>query len=270
MPRPEPSWRSRFDDTVSPFGSTRLARVGPRVQGTHDVAVLRVAGVVAAVALALGGVRRGVHVVDRPPHGRHPTGEEGLPQTLGRDREVGHRAEPAERLAEHAPPVDAERAPQQLEVAHDRVRAEVRQVVGLLLRRHPGQRADRRGAPGAALVDHQHPEVPERPVEPAGTGRHPHRPRRLAAGAALQEHQERLVPAVDVRGLAGEERDGLAVGRRVVEGYVDLVLGQHEAGDVHGAGAVVGHGPDHARGGRRPRRRGCSPQRVASSSSSFS
>ena len=99
-----------------------------------------------------------------------------------------------------------------LGVADDRVGAEVLQVLGLLLRRHARQRADRRRAAGAALVEHEDAELAAAPGR-ARTGRRvARRAGRLEARPALEEHEERPVAAVGVGHLAREHGDTLAVG----------------------------------------------------------
>ena len=98
-----------------------------------------------------------------------PTGDEGLPDAVRRERQVGDGAHAAEALPEHAPRLAGQLAPDQLGVEHDAVGAEVGQVVGLGLRRsEPGQGLPvRRGGPaGAALVEQQDPVVLQRPVQP--------------------------------------------------------------------------------------------------------
>ena len=166
-------------------------RVEPLDERAHPRAVVRVALVVAPVALQHPLVGRAIDVVDVPPDRRQPAGDERLAQPLGRDREVGHDAEAAEALAEDAPALHAELGADRLGVAHDRVGAEVLEVVGLLGGGEAGQRAHRRGAAGTALVEHQDAEVLQRPLEPARRARVPRRPRRLGAGAALEEDEER-------------------------------------------------------------------------------
>ncbi len=203
-------------------------RVEPLDERAHARAVLRVALVVAPVALEDPLVGRAIDLVDVPPDRRQPAGDERLAQPLGREREVGHDAEAAEALAEHAPALDAELGADRLGVAHDRVGAEVLQVLGLLGGAEAGQRADRRGAAGAALVEHQHAEVLQRPLEPARRARVPGRPRRLEAGTALEEDEERPVGAAGIGDLAREHGDRLAARPVVVERERELVLGQHE------------------------------------------
>jgi hypothetical protein len=78
-------------------------------------------------------VRRPVDVVDVGRQGWDATGQEALAQAVRRERQVGEGAETAERLAEHRPGLVAHQlAPDRLGVLHDRVRAEQRQLVGLL------------------------------------------------------------------------------------------------------------------------------------------
>jgi hypothetical protein len=203
-------------------------RVEPLDERAHPRAVVRVARVVAPVALQHPLVGRAIDVVDVPPDRRQPAGDERLAQPLGRDREVGHDAEAAEALAEDAPALDPQLGADRLGVAHDRVGAEVLEVVSLLGGREAGQRAHRRGAAGAALIEHQDAEVLQRPLEPARRARVPRRPRRLEARAALEEDEERAVGAAGIGDLAREDGDRLAARPVVVERQRELVLGQHE------------------------------------------
>jgi hypothetical protein len=122
-------------------------------------------------------------------------------------------------LAEHAPALDPELAPDRLGVADDRVGAEVRQVLGLLLRRHPGELADRGRPARAALVEQQHPELLQGAFEP-GRGHRSQRPRRLVPGAALEEDEPwQVVPlAVDRDDLAREHGQLACARIAVVDG----------------------------------------------------
>jgi hypothetical protein len=108
---------------------------------------------------------------------------------LGGEREVRGHAEAAEALAEHAPALDPEPAPDQLGVANDRVSAKVGQVLGLLRRVAPAQRTDRSRASGAALIEHQHAEVAQGTIEPAWAAGNGGRTRCLEARSAGQQDQ---------------------------------------------------------------------------------
>ena len=158
-------------------------------QRAHPLAVGGIALVVAPAALERARVGRAVDVLDARPDRRQAAGHEGLAQPLGGDRQVGHDAQPAEALAEHAPALDAQLPADVLGVAHDRVGAEVREVLGLLGRGQSRQRADRRRAPGPALVEHEDAEVGQGAVQPAGRARVPGGPGRLAPRPALQEDE---------------------------------------------------------------------------------
>jgi hypothetical protein len=85
------------------------------VEPVEDVpdpfAVPRVAPEVGPVLLDRAGPRRGVHVIDGPADRRQAAGDDRLAQAFRGKREVGHRAEAAEALAEDAPPIDAEFVP---------------------------------------------------------------------------------------------------------------------------------------------------------------
>ena len=96
-----------------------------------------------------------------------------------------------------------------------------------------GPPGERRAAAGAALVEQQHPvragRMPEPPVTRAVA-----RARGLPARAALQEQQPREIVVLATGGdhLAREHLDRAPVVRRpVVEGHLDRVIGEHEAGD---------------------------------------
>ena len=156
-----------------------------------------------------------------------------LPQSLGRQREIGERGEAAKALAQQAPALHAEFGTDALEVAHDGVGAEVRQVFGLLGRRGAGQHGpDGRGAPGAALVQQQHAEIRQRARQPA-RGRAGW-PRGLQARAALQEDEVGLVAALGRGDLAGEDAEAAALRVAVHQRASMLALGQHGAGDAVG------------------------------------
>jgi hypothetical protein len=142
---------------------------------------------------------------------------------IGGSPPVVRDAQAAEALAEHGPALEPERLADELGVADDGVGAEVHEVVGGRVQPH------RRRASGAALVERDHAEVLERPVEPARP-----RPRALVSGPALEVGERRAVLAVDGGDLAGEDRDALAVRGVVVERDVELVLGEDEPGDTEG------------------------------------
>ena len=207
-----------------------LLRVDAAAELANASAIRRIAVVVPAVSVEHPLVGGAVDVVDGAADRRQAAGEERLAQAVGSEREVGEHAEPAEALPQDAPAVDAELAADPLRVAHDRVGAEVAQVVRLLLGRLPGQAADRRRAARPALVEHEDAELGQRAVEPEGRGRDPGRARRLEPRPSLEEDQERPVEPVGVRHLAREDGDPLAVGPAVVERHRELVLGEHEAG----------------------------------------
>ena len=181
-------------ELAQPPGGQAVARrqphvlvVEPAVQPAQHLEVAGVAGQEVGRALAHPRVGALVDVVDRPHQRRQAARDQHLAQRVREEREVGHRAEPAEALAEHAPALDAERLAHELAVPHDRVRPEQRQVLGLLLRRHAGQRPDRApsgrcragraSAPGTpAAVRRATPArsggasaaAPPRPARPAG------------------------------------------------------------------------------------------------------
>ena len=183
----------------------------------------------------LVGVR--VDVVDARPERRQPSGDERLSQPLWSERQVRRDAHSTEALAEHGPAVDAELAADPLGVADDRVGSEVRQVVGLLLRGEAGKRPYRRRAAGAALVEHEHAKLGQRPVQPPGRARLARRSRSLESRSALQVDEKRPVPAVGIGELAREHRDPLSGLVSVVERDLERMLDRHQAGQPH----LVGH-----------------------------
>jgi hypothetical protein len=207
----------------------------------------------------VGGVPRGdagvsepVDVLGARAEAGQPPGEQRGADAVGRERQVGDRAEAAERLPEHRPRLlrPAQLAADQLAVEDDGVGAEVREVLRLRPRRPEageGARGGRRRPAGAALVQQQHPVVVQGPVKPGGA---PDGPLGGEPRAALQEHQPRQ-PAV--AGLAGgddlprEHGDPLAVGLAVVQGNAEVMVGQD------GTRLPVGaHEQDYPERGRAP------------------
>ena len=234
-----------------------LARVAEVEQPRESVRVTRELPVVAVVEPAhrLEGGR--VDVVGGSPDGRKASGEVGLTEAVRGGAQVVQRAEAAEGLPEHAPPVDAEVLAEALGVLHDRVRPEVREPLGVGgAGRVPGRRtawngpcrAGRASAPGSRAA----PARARRGRRTSGGTRG------LLAGTALEEHQEGAVAAVGGRDLAGEHLDGLAVGAAVVERDGEHVVGEDQPGNCvwsqptaglrHRAHVEVGD--PQARGGR--------------------
>ena len=207
------------------------------MQRQRPLAVGRIPLVVAAVALEHALVRAGVDVVDARPEGRDATGDERFLQPFGRQRQVRDHAHAAEALPEHAPALDAQLAADPLGVADDRIGAEVREIVGLLLRAHSGERSDRRRAAGATLVEHQDAELPQRPIHPAGIVRAACRARRLESRAALEVHEQRPLPAIRVGELAREHRDPFAGLVVVIERDLERMLDNDQAGKQN----LIGH-----------------------------
>ena len=208
MPSPLPSCAEPPRGQPVPVGQADVLGVEPLEQRAHPLAVAGIALVVAAVALEHARVRRAYTSSIGRPTGGSPPVMNASRRPCGRDREVRHRRRSPPKLwpstLQRSTPSSCA---DELGVAHDRVGAEVRQVVGLLRGRQPGQRADRRRAARAALVEHQHAVVRAAPGQPAGAGRVARRPRRLDARAALEEHEERPVAAVRVGDLAREDGD---------------------------------------------------------------
>src|SRR5260221_7168397 len=93
--------------------------------------ILRVAIEVCPVLVGEPKVGRGVDIVDGPADRREPTRDERLPKAFRRDRQVRHRREATERLAEDAPWPAAELAPDELGVPDDGIGSGVPEVPGL-------------------------------------------------------------------------------------------------------------------------------------------
>ena len=169
-----------------------------------------------------------------PPDRWQPPGEKGLGQRSGRRGEITEHAEAAKRLAEHAPPLQAELVADELGIVHDGIRPETGKVTCPLLRAHFFESRNRRRTPSPPLVQHQHPVVLQSALQPAGRPRVRSRAGCLHAGAALQEHEEGPVPSLRYRHLSGEERDLLAVRLGVAQWRGELVFCQDQPGDVRG------------------------------------
>jgi hypothetical protein len=108
-------------------------------------------------------------------------------------------AEAAERLAEQAPFLDVQVLPEQFRVLHDRIRSEKSKPLGVRLRARSWLSV-RRGAPGAALVQHHHTMLLERRLQPPrGRRRALERPRRLvdlaSAGSIVLPDGEVVSPS---------------------------------------------------------------------------
>ena len=197
------------------------------LQATEDLAdalsIVRIALEVAPVRHDQPLVRGAVDVVHRPADRRQAARDEGLAEALGRDRQVRHRGEATEALAEHAPAVHTELLTDVLGVAHDRIRAEMREVRGLIfgsVARDHG--TDRRRPPRSTLIQQQHPVVSEGTLHPAsrwtrGSGR-------LESRAALEVEQVWAVATVRRGDLAGEDRDPRPIRTAVIERHVVLAL----------------------------------------------
>ena len=198
----------------------------------HTHPIVGIAIVVAAIPLEHPRVGASVDLVGVEPDGRQPARDECLPQAFRSQRQICRDAEAAKALAEHAPLLDAELATDRLGVTNDRVRAEVAEVGHLLGRRQADQGPHGSRASGAALVEHQHAVVPERPLEPGRVERAPGRPRSLHAGASLEEHEQRPVVIHRLADHSAEDPQLQAVRTIVVERDRELVLGEHESGSA--------------------------------------
>ena len=215
MPSRLPSWRSRRPVSRSPEGRRTSSAVEVLVQRAHALAVGRVALVVAPAALERARVGRAVDVVDARADGRQAAGHERLAQALGGDRQVGHDAQPAEALARAR---SSARRPARGGCARRRARSRRRGSARAARPARPavspGSVPIGRRAPGAALVEHEHAELGQRAVQPAGRARVAGGARRLAARPALQEDEQRAVAPVGVGDLAREDRDASRRRRR--------------------------------------------------------
>ena len=214
-----------------------LARLESRAQLAHPRAVTGVAVVVPTVAIQGAPVGCCVDLVDGLRDRREAARDEGLTQAFGREREVAHRAKAAEALPEDAPAIDAQLLADQLRVAHDRIGAEVREVVRLRLCVKAREASDRGRAPRSALVEQQHSKLGERALEPARGGRVGRRAGCLEAGATLEEHEERSLAAVGIGDLPGEHADVLTIRARMLERHRELVLGDDEPRNAQGLAA---------------------------------
>ena len=201
-------------------------------------AVLRISLEIALVLLDQTHIRGAVDVVHGPPDRGEAAGEERLAEPVGRDRQVGHRCEPAETLPEHAPALHAQLLADQLRIPDDRIRAKMGQVRRLGGRGLAGDLVHRRGPPGPPLVQQQDPVVLQRSGHPAG--RRAGRPRGLEAGTALEEQEIRPGRAVGIGDLPGEDGQPWPVGAGVVERDRVLTLGEEGARDPDRRG----HGDD--------------------------
>src|SRR4051794_1991824 len=102
---PEPAPRQ-------PLAGGEDVRLGvePPVDLVDRGTIALVAGVVPLVHVDDALIRRAVDVTAGAAERREPASDESLAQTLGRDRQISHRREPAEALAEDAPAIDPELA----------------------------------------------------------------------------------------------------------------------------------------------------------------
>lgn len=114
-------------------GQPHLSLCQPLPQVPQARPVVGIALVIAPVALQHAPVGGAVDIVDRSTQRRQAAGDEGLPQAVGGQREIGGHAEPAEALAENAPPLHPQLASDQLSVPHYRVCPEVGEMLSLLL-----------------------------------------------------------------------------------------------------------------------------------------
>src|SRR5262249_42909157 len=227
-------------------GGEPIARWETDVLGVEPLEDLRDAAPIVGIALEEGAVlldepdgRRGVHVVGRAADRGQAARDDGLAEALGREREIGHRRETPEALAQDAPAIHAELAADVLRVADDRVGAELCQVVGLI-RRGPTRElgTDRGRASRSALVEEQDPVVIDGPLHPAG--RRARRASGLDAGATLGEGEKGPGGAVRPGALTRDNGE-LRAGRRPGGGRDRvLALSQDRAGDAVGGAHRAG------------------------------
>ena len=142
-------------------GQAHVFLVEPAQQHPQTIEVSRVSVVIALIRFAHAHPCRRVDLVHGPiGDRREASGDQYLPQTLGRQRQISERGESAEALTQQTPAVDAEFGANQFEIAHDRVGAKMREVLCLV---EAGcawdDWPDRRGSPCAPLVKQQDPEL---------------------------------------------------------------------------------------------------------------
>ena len=230
MPSMAPTWRNRRHVSRSPRRQQQLVIVDLALQVAQPRAVARVALEISAVALERPPVGVRVVLVDGIAKWREAAGEKRLSQAVRGQRQIRGHAEPAEALPEHAPALHAELPPDPLGVADDRISSEMREVVRLLLRAHPGEGSDRRRAARSALIEHQHAELPQGPVEPrpdrwgCACGRGASDP-----GPALEVDEKRPIPTLGVGDLAGEHRDPRTASIVVIEWDLERVLDRDQS-----------------------------------------
>lgn len=227
--------------------------------------VLRVTGVVRGDLAFDTGIGGPVDVVRVPVERREATRDQGGGQPFGRRRQIVHRAEAAEALAEDGPGGAAgDRGAYGLAVPDDRVRAEARQIGGLF----GGPAAQRQrlavgggGGAGAALVQEEDSELLQGAAEPGPLTDETICPE---ARTALEVEQPRQVVPVRLTAgddLTGVQLDGLAPGVVVVQGHGETAVGEDDAGLAVADGQrgsrdgwVAGRPSSaHARGAAEPR-----------------
>ena len=196
--------RSRRAVSRSPLGSRDVLGVQPVHERPHPLAVLREALVVAAVALEHALVGRAVDVVDR--HGRAPAAPPVINASRSpsgaSDRYVDRRRSRRSSGRARSSGSDAERLAQQLGVAHDRVGAEVREVLVRRVCRARPTGVERPVPRWSSSSTRKSFSARSSQPGPRGlpVGRGASKP-----GPALQVDEERLVAPVRVGDLARED-----------------------------------------------------------------
>lgn len=231
-------------ESLQPTGRDRGAVRHPDRAGAgggdgcaQPVAIAREAREVTVGERAHPGIGGGVDLIGMAPDRRQPAGDVDLAQPFRVPRQVVQRAEAAERLAQQAPAPRPEVLPERLGVGHDRVGAEVTEV--LRVGRWVGRRAAvRRGEPSATLVEQHHPVVLQRSLQPGRVRRRHTRSWRLLTRATLQVDEERAVRAAVRRDDTCEDLDGPAIRIGVVERDVDDVVGQVQPVELPAGGAL--------------------------------
>ena len=144
---------------------------------THAFHVARIALVIAAIFFDHARICRAINVIHRPRQRRNAASDEHFAQSLRCRGEVAHGTKSAIALAKNAPRcVTDQLCADRFRVTHDIVGAEMFQVIRLCFwRRKPAHRlcGDRRGQPGAALIEQYQTVFRKHALDPARVTRRP-------------------------------------------------------------------------------------------------